>query len=315
MEDRQPSAGEKRRFPDGFRILQGKQEYITYVEHASIRIWPSDVASHYDAHMHSAIEIILPHRGTSVYYLQDEIYQVKPGEILIIPSGVVHSLTESQDTQRYLLLFEPNPLTALRDMSQISEMMKRPIYLHDRPELQAQVSELLMQVVNCYFKCLPMWNTQCYSYLLQMYALLGQQYADAAAPQRTLPQWRIDPEIMNSAITFINEHYMDDISLEDVAAFVGFSKFYFSRTFKQFSGLSFSEFLSKKRLNVASDLLVRTPKTIREIAEEAGFGSIATFNRLFREEKNCTPTQFRSIYGLLFSADPDSPLLPGRQKG
>ena len=289
------------RFPDGFRILQGKQEYITYLEHSSIRIWQSDVATHYDQHTHSAIEVILPHRGTSVYHLQNETYNVNPGEVLIIPSGLSHALTESADIQRHLVLFEPNPLLSLRDMNSIAPMMQQVIYLHDDSELQEQVNGLMMQVVSSYFDKEPMWNTLCYSYLLQVYALLGQRYLKATAPQQYAGRRSIDPAIMNSAVTYINEHYMDDISLEQVAVFAGFSKYYFSRVFKQFSGVSFLDYLTRKRLNVASDLLVRTNQSIRDIASASGFGSMATFNRVFREHKSCTPTQYRAIYSTVLA--------------
>ena len=298
----------KSRFPDGFRILQGRQEYITYMEHSSIRVWPSNVAAHFDHHMHSAVEIILPDRGVSAYYLQDEVYQVKPGEILIIPSGCLHALTESPETQRYLLLFEPTPLMSLRDIPGMNPLLQKPIYLHGDTDVQRQAKALLRQVVDCYLVREPMWNTQCYSYLLQLYALLGRQYLRATAPQQYVERRSIDPAIMNSAMTYINEHYMDDISLEDVALFAGFSKYYFSRMFKQFSGLPFSEYLTRKRLNVASDLLVRTNQPIREIAVSSGFGSTATFNRTFREHKNCTPSQFRAIYGMVISPAADKPL-------
>lgn len=301
-----PDRGGQSRFPDGFRILQGKQEYITYMDRSSIRVWPSNVAAHYDPHCHSAIEVILPDRGVSVYHLQDEVYRVQPGEILIVPSGCQHALTEPPETQRYLLLYEPNPFLGLRDMPALAPMTERPIYLHDDPELQRQALDILHQVVECYFEREPMWNTQCYSYLLQLYALLGRRYLRVNEPQHDMNRRNIDPAIMNSALTYINEHYMDDISLENVALFAGFSKYYFSRVFKQFSGLPFSEYLTRKRLNVASDLLVRTNQSIREIAMAAGFGSMATFNRTFRDHKNCTPSQFRAIYSMVLSSDRDT---------
>lgn len=291
-----PDSSGGSRFPDGFRILQGTQEYITYIEHSSIRVWQSDVAGYFPTHTHSAIEIILPHQGVSVYHMANEVYHVHPGEILIVPSDYAHSLTESHGTKRYLLLFEPNPLLNLRDMPNITAMMQQPIYLSEGSELLPQIEQLLMQTVSCYTEREPMWNTQCYSYLMQVYAILGRHYLRATEPQHYPITRKIDSEIMNSAITYINEHYMDDISLEDVAVFAGFSKYYFSRVFKQFSSMSFSEFLMRKRLNVATDLLVRTKQPVREIAEASGFGSVATFNRIFREQKNCTPTQFRTIY-------------------
>ena len=294
----------KSRFPDGFRILQGRQEYITYLEHSSIRIWASDVSSHYDNHSHSAVEIIMPHRGLVVYQLQDEVFRVHPGEVLILPSGCMHALTEPPETQRYLLLFEPNPLLSLRDIPSVSAMMQQPIYLHADHALCGQVVKLLEEVVACYFRKDLLWNTECYSYLLQMYALLGRHYLETAGPQH-MSQHSIDPAIMNSAITYINEHYMDEMSLEDAALFAGFSKYYFSRMFKQFSGISFSEYLTRRRLNVASDLLVRTDQSIREIAQSSGFGSMATFNRIFRQHKNCTPSQYRAIYSMTLATQPD----------
>lgn len=288
---------ERSRFPDGFRILQGKQEYVTYVEHSSIRVWPSEVSGHYDNHMHSAVEIILPYRGVAVYHLPEKEYRVEPGEVLIVPSGCPHALTESEGMGRYLLLFEPNPLYALQDIPGINPMTQTPVYLRDQSELQDRVSQLLMQVVDCYFRKEPMWNTECYSYLLQMYAVLGREYLRVNAVQEPAGHRSIDPEIMNSAITFINEHYMDDISLEAVARFTGFSKYYFSRSFKDFFGVSFSSYLTVKRVNAAASLLTRSNQSIREIAMAAGFGSVATFNRIFREQKNCTPSQYRAIYG------------------
>ncbi len=297
----------KSRFPDGFRILQGRQEYITYMEHSSVRVWASDVSAHYDNHCHSAIEIIIPNRGTAVYQLQDEVFRVQPGEILILPSGCMHSLTEPPETQRFLVLFEPTPLLNLRDIPAINVMMQQPIYLRADSELQSGVRQLLDQLVDCYFRKEPLWNMECYSYLLQMYAHLGRQYLQTAEPQYP-SHHSIDPAIMNSAITYINEHYMDEMSLEDAALFAGFSKYYFSRMFKQFSGISFSEYLTRKRLTVATDLLVRTNQSIREIALASGFGSMATFNRIFRAQKNCTPSQYRAIYSMALTPQPDKPI-------
>ena len=298
MEKRRPEEKAPRsRFPDGFRILQGRQEYITYTDHSSVRVWPSDRPGHFDTHMHTAIEIVLPHRGATVYELPGQTCTVEAGQILIIPSGMPHSLTEDADTLRYLMLFEPSPLYNLQDIPGINALLQGPIWLKDQGELHTQVSQLLLKLVDCYFQKEPMWNTMCYAYLLQAYALLGRDYMrHSMSPQQDAHR-TIDPEIMNSVITYISEHYMEDISLESAASFAGFSKYYFSRTFKEFAGISFSDYLMVKRLNAASNLLIRTGKPIRVVAMEAGFGSIASFNRIFREHKNCTPTQFRAIYG------------------
>ncbi len=287
------------RFPDGFRILKGKQEYVTYVNRSSIRIWVSDVAAHYDNHMHSAIEIIMPHRGVSTYVLPEESFRVRPGEILIVPSGCPHSLTEPEETMRHLFLFEPNALIALRDLPLIAPMMEKPIYLKEDTPLRARVTELLEQVAACYFGKEPLWNTQCYSYLLQMYVQLGNQYLQSRTADGESERQEMDSPILNSALGYINEHYMEDLSLESVASFTGFSKYYFSRTFKRYMGMSYSDYLTQRRMSAAVDLLVHTNQSVQNIAVSSGFGSTATFNRIFRDQKNCTPTQFRSIYGTM----------------
>ena len=288
---------ESGRFADGFRILQGKQEFVTYREHSSIRVWPSDVAAHYDSHVHSAVEIILPHRGVSVYQLPEREYRVLPGETLIIPAGCPHTLTESEDTLRYLILFEPGPLLAMQDIPPVGALTREPIYLKQADELTGKVCALLLEAVECYFRREPMWNTECYGSLLKVYALLGRQYlreTEPAAPER---HRSIDPELMNSAMSYIGENCMRELTLEEVASFAGFSKYYFSRVFKEYAGVSFLDYLTDKRLNAAASLLTHTDRPIRQIAQEAGFGSVATFNRVFRERKHCTPTQFRTIYG------------------
>ena len=288
------SEKKNKRFPNGFRILQGKQEYITYTEHSSIRIWASEEATHYDFHQHSAVELIMPLEGRSIYKVPDREYQVEAGQILIIPPDCPHELTELSDTKRYLLLFEPNPLMSLRDQPSFSQLMKQPIRLKEESELRTRIAGLLMQVIAVYFEQEPMWNARCYSYLLQIYAALGSEPEYAAEPEA--PN-RIDSEILNGAMTYINQHYMEESCLEDVASFAGFSRFYFSRVFRQFAGCSFTEYLTQKRMNVAMDLLIRTNAPIQEIAVESGFGSVATFNRVFRNQNQCTPTQYRAIYG------------------
>ena len=293
------------RFPDGFRILKGKQEYVSYVDHSSIRIWASETETHYDSHMHSAIEIIMPHSGSSVYQLRDASFHVRAGEILIIPSGCAHSLTEQQETFRHLLLFEPNPLLSLRDIPAVSEMMRHPVYLTGDTALQKQVSDILLQVIDCYNRREPMWNTQCYAFLLRMYALLGRDYLEKAQPSGQPAAERANSPIMSSAMTFIGEHYTEDVTLDQVAAFTGFSKYYFSRTFREYTGLTFLEFLTRKRLSAATDLLIRTNRSIQNVSESSGFSSTATFNRVFRKYKNCTPTQFRAIYGQMVVPDAD----------
>ena len=302
MEERvnAPAATSGSRFPDGFRILKGEQEYVTYIAHSSLRVWYSDTPYDYEPHYHSAIEIVVPIRGEVLYTVADFSYRVQSDEVLIIPPNWKHSLSMGEGSARYLLLFEPDSIYSLRDMKLLDSLLSIPVYISEQPEAQSAIRSLLMQTVNCYEKRDFMWNTTCYSYLLQLYARLGQINAQMLQPRhasRDAAFSRTDHELIDSARLYIDQNYMRDITLNDVSRFTGFSRYYFSRLFKQQTGTPFAEYLRTKRVNMASDLLIHSQQPIHDIAIGVGFGSIATFNRVFREAKGCAPTRYREIYG------------------
>ncbi|MBQ3423776.1 MAG: helix-turn-helix transcriptional regulator [Clostridia bacterium] len=296
-EKKEVAAMTRSRFPDGFRILKGKQEYVTYIEHSSLRVWYSETSWRYEPHCHSAVEIIMPIRGEVTYNLGEEDYRVQADEVLIVPPEWMHGLSMEAGSARYLFLFEPANLFSMRDMSLIKEVLRKPIYLRDRPGAQQSIRGLLAQVVENYEKRDFLWNSMCYSYLLQMYVQLGRLYTPADQRRSSDGPNRVDPEIIDSARLFIDQNYMRPITLADVSAYTGFSECYFSRTFKQQTGQSFSEYLRIKRVAMAAEMLIHSRHSIQKIASSAGFGSVATFNRVFRTAKNCTPSRYREIYG------------------
>ena len=285
------------RFPDGFRILKGSREYVTYIENSSVRVWYSDTPWRFESHYHSAVEIIVPIRGEVIYTVSEFSYRVQADEVLIIPPNWEHSLAMEEGSARYLILFEPESIFGLRDMHLIEGLLKIPIYLSGEPEAQESVRALLMQVVSCYEKHGFLWNSLCYSILTQVYVRLGQLHINQTTKRVNARPGSTNPEIVDSARLYIDQNYMRDITLDDVSAFTGFTKCYFSRIFKQQCGVTFSEYLRQRRVSAAEDMLVHSRRNMQEIAINAGFGRIATFNRVFRDAKNCTPSRYRSIYG------------------
>ena len=285
------------RYEDGFRVLQGKREYVTYPDNSSIRIWFSDVPWRYETHDHSAVEIVLTMEGMVTYYVDDIAYQVRKGEVLIVPPDTPHSLTMEEGSSRYLFLFESDAIMTMRDVKSMAMYFNKPFHLRDGSEAHIRIRELLLRVRDAYEKQDLMWNTVCYSSILRIYATLGQRYMSGIRPRTEDTLRNMDSEVITAVMTYINNHYREELSLEDVAQFAGFSRYYFSRSFKRQTGYSFKDYLCQKRLQVAMDLLIRTNRPMRDVAIESGFGSVATFNRVFREKKGCTPTQYRAIYG------------------
>ena len=285
------------RYEDGFRVLQGRREYVTYLDDSSIRIWYSDIPWRYETHDHSAVEILLTLEGMVTYTIEDKIYQVRKGEILIVPPDTLHSLTMGEGSSRYLFLFESDAIMTMRDIKSMAMYFHKPFHLRDGSDAHVRIRELLLRAREAYEKRELMWNTMCYSCILRVYATLGQRYLSGIRPRTEDNLRNMDSEVITAVMTYINNHYREELSLEDVARFAGFSRYYFSRSFKKQTGYSFKDYLCQKRLQVAVELLIGTDTAMKDIALQSGFGSVATFNRVFREKKGCTPTQYRAIYG------------------
>ena len=243
------------------------------------------------------MEVLLTIDGTVTDTVEDTVYQVRKGEVLIIPPDTPHSLSMEEGSSRYLFLFEPDAIMSMRDIKSIAMYFNKPFHLRDGSEAHVRIRELLLRARDAYEKREMMWNTVCYSCILRIYATLGQQYLSGVRPRTDDGLRNMDSEVITAVMTYINNHYREELSLEDVARFAGFSRYYFSRSFKRQTGYSFKDYLCQKRLQVAMDLLIRTNHSMRDVAIESGFGSVATFNRVFREKKGCTPTQYRAIYG------------------
>ncbi len=88
----------------------------------------------------------------------------------------------------------------------------------------------------------------------------------------------------------------DDLSQGAMAEMAGISRDYFSRIFKNVTGMNYSKWLNMIRLEKASELLAEGGRTLTEIAMLSGFQSIPSFNRVFREEKGMAPGEYRALF-------------------
>lgn len=103
-----------------------------------------------------------------------------------------------------------------------------------------------------------------------------------------------DPEPVRQAKAFIQQHLHEAISLETVAHAVGVSSFHFCKVFKRATGMTFTDYLSRARVEKAKKLLMRPSNRITEVAYEVGFQSLSHFNRSFRRVASESPTEFRA---------------------
>jgi AraC-like DNA-binding protein/ligand-binding sensor protein len=125
--------------------------------------------------------------------------------------------------------------------------------------------------------------------------LLGifAQHLAMASNQLVTEQHQPEPPFMVCAKAFIKKNLRDEISLARVAKVVNMSPFYFCKQFKKITGLNFTEYVSRTRIEGAKNLLLNPNLRISEIAYEVGFRSLTHFNRVFRHIVGESPTTYR----------------------
>ena len=99
---------------------------------------------------------------------------------------------------------------------------------------------------------------------------------------------------LQKALEYIELHFTEPkLALEDVSAYLGFSRSYFSRFFHRYQKEGFSAYLQKKRISFAMELLSGRDLTLKEIAERSGFSSTGYFSAVFKKAVGETPSQYR----------------------
>lgn len=294
------SAEEKHLFASGFRVKQGDHEFVTYPENTSIRIWHSPIPDDYEMHFHSAVEVIIPLQGEVLVYAEEQEYHVQAGEVIIIPTGCTHGLHMGEGGERELLLFEPNGAFTLKEFSAFRQMMAKPIYLVAEHPCTERVRAVFFEIIQMHRSGSVLRNLHNYAHLMEIYAILGEDYLNSAATPaevNALNRQLSGEDPFNRALDYLGKNYMDEVTLDSLAAYAGFSRYTLSRMFRQHTGETFTQYLSRRRVDMATELLAGTRMPVTQVALQCGFNSIATFNRVFRDIKGCTPTQYRVIYG------------------
>ncbi len=103
-----------------------------------------------------------------------------------------------------------------------------------------------------------------------------------------------EPESVKRARQFITGHLTEPMALDEVSRHAGVSPFHFCKVFKRATGMTFTEFVNRARVERAKRLLLKPQARITEVAYDVGFQSLSQFNRSFRRVTANSPTEYRA---------------------
>ena len=123
-----------------------------------------------------------------------------------------------------------------------------------------------------------------------LYELAAQYFEGESAPYLVMD----DSALVCRVVEYIDNHYMEPMTLEDLSTALGYSYRYMSGVVNRFFKLPLPRVVNRYRVNYACDLLTNTNTEITQIALICGFGSMRSFNRNFKAVVGISPREYRS---------------------
>lgn len=252
-----------------------------------------------EAHSHDAYEIYYLVFGNRRFFINDTIYYIKPGDLVVIPKGEIHRTSFDSDSthERVYVYFSEDYLadlferygrmTVLECFSspQIPVPANRRGYLENlfrRMEAEYEHGDKFSdQLLRSYLAELLFFILRCRDYHSQTG---GREITGGDAR-------------MQEAARYVAREFRQELTLESVAAFMGLSAPYFSRKFKEATGFGFREYLVHVRIRNATALLLETQKSVTQIAYECGFNDSNYFGDVFKRVKGLSPLRYRKGKG------------------
>lgn len=282
------------------RSLNGSRENVDYISESHLRIWYNIQTEGYANHYHNAMEIIVCTENQYAVFSCGHTYTLHAGDILIIPPYMLHELPSSPLGKRFIYLIDIDMLRCFQDYKTLNPAFLEP-YLCTadlRPEIYRHVYDSLMRMADLYFSHQVFWEISIYSILLEIFTTIGVNYYRGNANRNIGNAKGKQTEnyaLFSTLLNFIDTHYADELTLEQAAEYIGFSKYHFTRLFKQHTNTTFHNYLCYKRIQAVQSLLTEDrDRPITDIAFCCGFNNLTTFSRCFNKYTGCSPTEYRN---------------------
>lgn len=252
-----------------------------------------------DSHYHDAYEIYYLVSGTRRQFVDHKIYDIKKGDMILIPKRVIHKTTavDKNKHTRYLLSFSERFVNDICHgicgctMDTAFQRVKISI-----PESRRDYILNLFEKINeeCQVSHSDSFSeTMLKNYLSELLIFIMRYHRNHS--QNAIDE--ISEEKIQIAAKYICDHFNSNLTLAEVAGAACMSQTYFSKKFKKVTGMNFSEYLTSVRIRMADELLLETKESVTAIAETCGFSDANYFGDVFKKVKGVSPMQYRKLKG------------------
>ena len=245
-------------------------------------------------HYHEFDKIVIFLSGTASYIVEGRSYFLEPWDVLLVSHHLIHKpvIDPNDPYERVVLYLDPGFIRSQSqkdgDLTACFRLARQRQFALMRPEgeqrkqLQALLSDLEQALADKGFAGSLLSRT-CF---LQLLIHLNREMVKDHT-HRDKSASRNDPKI-ERALSYINDHLSEDLSVDTLAGQVYTSKYHFMRRFKELTGCSVHRYITQKRLLAAADLL-RGGASAQNACARCGFQDYSAFQRAFRAQFGMTP--------------------------
>lgn len=244
------------------------------------------------SHWHKEIELIYVRSGVCRINVGDQSFTAHGGDLVICDTGNIH-YSDSYEEENVLqfLIFDPGIISSVYEFSRFTcpHVTKEQL---EEYKLTKNLEELFLTVEQelaaqeQYYQGIVKSRIREFWYLLKR--KLPRDGNQTASYHKRIEQM----DDFQKFLSYMEEHYNENITLEFAAEQVNFSPSHFSKMFKKMTGINFITYLNMLRVEKAMEQLKNTSKKVTDIGLNCGFNNIRTFNRVFKEITGYTPREF-----------------------
>lgn len=221
-------------------------------------------------------------------------YSYQAGDVALAPPFMFHrTLAEFDEPyERIMIKFSPKFAEPfIRAVGQhVFDQLYNTLVYHFTEEVQHKLKTMFFDILAEYQKDTPYREFIMQGMLFHLFTTVLEEHIPVpGAKEHSTP---LSPQIIN-AIAYMENHYKEQPSMEEVARFSGFSAGYFSRLFRSQLGMTYSAYLSNIQIRHVQLLLSTTNLSIMEIAHETGYCHGEYLSAQFKKKTGMTPSEYR----------------------